>query len=100
MCYILSFTNTKCKKSNWEKDISENITIPLICMQKEEKNSVKYNSDSNSNGSVMVKDKFVMSRVNKDGEHDINFTMAVRCIVIAVGSLTNTMKKVSYVHFR
>ena len=47
----------------------------------------------------MVKDKLVMSRVNKDGEHKINFTMAMRRIVIDVGSLTNTMKEISYMHF-
>lgn len=47
----------------------------------------------------MVKGKLVMSRVNKDREHEINFTMAMKRIVIDVGSLTNTMKEVSYMLF-
>ena len=48
----------------------------------------------------MIKKKLVMSRVNKDEEDDINFTMEVRRIVTDVGSLTNTIREISYVHFR
>ena len=41
-----------------------------------------------------------MSRVNKDEEDDINFPVEVRRIVTDVGNLTNTIREVSYVHFR
>ena len=47
----------------------------------------------------MVKDKLELSCVNKERKKDLNFPMAVRRIVIDFGSLTDTMKKVSYVHF-
>lgn len=42
----------------------------------------------------------MISRVNKDEEDDVNFTVEVRRIVTDLGSLTNTIREVSYVRFR